>query len=155
MQYRAGIVGCGRIGSELDDDPRRKVVSTHAGAYRAVDEVELVAACDLIKEKLEKCGKRWQIASLYDDYGEMLRKEALDILSICTWNSTHLAVVREAVTNGVKAILCEKPIADSLKNTGRTTFPDSSIESASFLSLSSLAIASLMAFFNNSPFSPA
>ena len=116
MAFRAGIVGCGRIGSEFDDDPKRKMISTHAGAYSTVAEVKLVAACDLSKENLEKCGKRWQVPSLYEDYTEMLRKEALDILSICTWNSTHLEIVKEAANSGVKAIFCEKPIADSLKN---------------------------------------
>jgi len=116
MTFRAGIVGCGRIGSEFDDDPKRKVISTHAGAYSAVKEIELVAACDVNKEKLEKCGLRWHIPSLYQDYQEMLAKEKLDILSICTWNSTHLEIVRKAVNNNIKAIFCEKPIADSLKN---------------------------------------
>lgn len=116
MTFRAGIVGCGRIGSEFDDDLKRKVISTHAGAYTAVKEIDLVAACDVNKEKLEKCGIRWQIPSLYHDYKEMLAKENLDILSICTWNSTHLEVVGEAANNNIKAIFCEKPIADSLKN---------------------------------------
>lgn len=114
--FRAGIVGCGRIGSQFDDDPKRKFVATHAGAYSTVDEVELVAACDLDKEKLAKCGQRWQIPSLYQDYREILSRETLDILSICTWNSTHLDIVKEAVSNGVRAIFGEKPIADSLKN---------------------------------------
>ncbi len=108
MNYRAGIVGCGRIGSEFDDN--------HAGSYSAASEVELVAVSDLNREKLERCGKRWGITSLYENYEEMLRKEALDILSICTWNSTHLEIAREAVNNGVKAVFCEKPIADSLRN---------------------------------------
>jgi predicted dehydrogenase len=116
MTFKAGVVGCGRIGSELDDDPKRKQIVTHAGAYCAVDEVDLVAACDLSKEKLEKCGKRWQITSLYQDLGEMLKNEALDVISICTWNSTHLEIVKEAINNGVRAIFCEKPIADSLRN---------------------------------------
>lgn len=108
MTFRSGIVGCGRIGSEFDDN--------HAGAYSAVGAVELVAVSDLNREKLEKCGKRWGVASLYQHYREMLAKEALDILSICTWNSTHLEIVREGVNHGVKAIYCEKPIADSLQH---------------------------------------
>jgi predicted dehydrogenase len=116
MKYRAGIVGCGRIGSEFDDDPKRRVVSTHAGSYSAVDEIELVAACDLNKVRLDKCGKRWNIPSLYQDYRQMLVKENLDILSVCTWGSTHLEIVKEAVNSSVKEIFCEKPIADSLKN---------------------------------------
>jgi predicted dehydrogenase len=113
---RAGIVGCGRIGSEFDDDPRRKTVSSHAGAYTANGDIDLVAVSDLDEEKLQKCGKRWGVPSLYKDYREMLREQKLDILSICTWNSTHLDIVREAVAAGVKAVFCEKPIADSLKN---------------------------------------
>jgi len=117
MKYKAGIVGCGRIGSEFDDDPKRKQISTHAGAYRDVDDVELIAACDLDKDKLERCGKRWQIPLLYQDLGEML-KNKFDILSICTPSTSHLDIVKEAVKSGVKAIFCEKPIADSLQSAG-------------------------------------
>ncbi|MBN1162058.1 MAG: Gfo/Idh/MocA family oxidoreductase [Dehalococcoidales bacterium] len=115
-KYRAGIVGCGRIGSEFDTDPKRKTVSTHAGAYSASDAIELVAVSDLNEEKLVKCGRRWGITSLYQDYKKMLAEQNLDIISICTWNSTHLDIVKEALNNGVKAVFCEKPIADALKN---------------------------------------
>jgi len=108
MTFRAGIVGCGRIGSEFDDN--------HAGAYAAAPEVELVALSDLDGNKLEEAGKRWGVTYLYENYQEMLRNEALDILSVCTWNSTHLEIAREAVNHGIKAIYCEKPIADTLQN---------------------------------------
>jgi len=114
--YRAGIVGCGRIGSEFDDDPKRKSIASHAGAYSAVKRTELVAVCDADKVKLEKCGKRWNVPELYSDLEEMLEKERLDILSICTWNSTHLALTEQAVAHGVKAIFCEKPLADGLES---------------------------------------
>lgn len=114
--FKAGIIGCGRIGSQFDDNPRKKTISSHAGAYTITGETELVAACDLDEEKLQKCGQKWTIPSLYKDYKEMLRGEKLDIVSICTPNSTHLDIVKEAIKTGIKAILCEKPIADSLKN---------------------------------------
>ena len=116
MIYKAGLVGCGRIGSEFDDDPKRKGVSTHAGAYSAVPETDLVAVADVNRERLYKCGKRWGVESLYQNYEEMLETEKLDILSICTWNSTHLGIVRKAVEYDVKAIFCEKPIADTLSS---------------------------------------
>jgi predicted dehydrogenase len=116
VKYRAGIIGCGRIGSEFDDDPKRRIISSHAGAYTAVAETELVAVADLNKEKLEKCHKKWNVGSLYQDYKEMLGNENLDILSICTWNNTHHEITKRAVDKGVKAIFCEKPIADNLKN---------------------------------------
>jgi predicted dehydrogenase len=116
LKFRAGIVGCGRIGSETDDDPKRMMVRSHAGAYRAVDETELTAVCDSDRNKLEKCGKKWGVPSLYVDYKEMLKKEDFDILSICTWSSSHLEIAKEAIKNGVKAIFCEKPIANSLNS---------------------------------------
>lgn len=116
MTYKAGMIGCGRIGSEFDENPIRKIISTHAGAYSAVPEIELVAVSDINEEKLEKCSKRWNIKSLYQDYKEMLKNETLDILSICTWNSTHLQIVQRAINHGIKAIFCEKPIADTLNN---------------------------------------
>jgi predicted dehydrogenase len=116
MTYKVAIVGCGRIGSEFDDDPKRKGVSSHAGAYSAVPETDLVAVADINREKLNKCGKRWSVKSLYQNYEEMLETENIDILSICTWNSTHLDIVKKAVEYNVKAIFCEKPIADTLDN---------------------------------------
>lgn len=113
--YKAAIVGLGRIASGFDDDPKRKVVWTHAGAYKNVDGIELVALCDIDKDKLNICGKKWGVNKLYTDYNEMLEKEDLDILSICTWSSTHYDVLKSGVKFGVRAIFCEKPIATNLK----------------------------------------
>ena len=114
MTYRAGIVGCGRIGCAFDDDPRRGYVSTHAGAYVRTPGVELVALADIDEGKLSRYGDKFGVPGRYTDYLEMLKREQLDIISVCTWNNTHLDIVRAAVEHGVKAVFCEKPIADSL-----------------------------------------
>jgi predicted dehydrogenase len=113
--YRAAIVGCGRIGCGFDDDPRRKHVSTHAGAYARTPGVELVALSDLDAAKLDRYGDRFQVQGRYLDYREMLRREAVDILSVCTWSPTHRQITEDAVAAGVKAVFCEKPIAESLE----------------------------------------
>jgi len=118
-KYRAAIVGCGRIASDFDDDLKMQKnygISTHAGAYADNSHVELVAAADISQEKLDKFGKRWGVSKLYRDYKELLAKENIDILSICTWNTTHLAILEEAVKAKVKAIFCEKPISNTLVN---------------------------------------
>ncbi len=117
--YNAAIVGCGRIASDFDDDPLMRKnygIYSHAGAYVDNPNIELIAAADISDEQLNKFGKRWSIHRLYKDYRELLKNEEIDILSICTWNSTHLEIFEEAVKNGVKAIFCEKPISNSLKN---------------------------------------
>jgi len=113
--YRAAIVGCGRIGCGFDDDPRREHVSTHAGAYVRTPGVELVALSDVDTAKLDRYGDKFQVQGRYLDYKEMLRREALDILSVCTWSPTHRQITEDAVAAGVKAVFCEKPIAESLE----------------------------------------
>ena len=112
--FRAGIVGCGRIASSFDLDPRRKYVATHAGAYSNSPSVKLISACDIDEQKLEEFSSRWKVKKLYQDLDEMLSKEDLDILSICTWPSTHYGLAKTAVEHGVKALFCEKPITDDL-----------------------------------------
>lgn len=49
----------------------------------------------------------------------MLIKEHLDILSICTWSSTHYEIAENAVEAGVKAIFREKPITSRLGDADR------------------------------------
>jgi len=115
-KYKAAVIGCGRIGSEFDNDPKRMVISSHCGAYSYFKRTKLIAVSDLDEKKLEKCAKKWKVPVFYQDYKEMLNKEKIDILSICTQSSNHLEIIRNAVNYGIKAIFCEKPIADSLKN---------------------------------------
>jgi predicted dehydrogenase len=118
-RYKAAIIGCGRIGSEFDDDPlMRKLygIASHAGAYTENNDFLLVAASDLGREKLSFFGKRWGVSRLYESYEDLFSNERLDVVSICTPNSTHLDILRQAVASGVKAVFCEKPLSDSLEN---------------------------------------
>lgn len=114
--FKAGIIGCGRIGCSFDDDPKRTYIATHAGAYNNAKEINLVALADVDELKLKKYKDKFNVRSIYTDYREMLEKEKLDILSICTWNDTHYDITKEAVKANVKAIFCEKPIASKLED---------------------------------------
>ena len=116
MKHRAGVIGCGRIGYGFDKDPKRSYISTHAGAYNYVKDIDLVAVCDIDKKRVGECVNRWSIPAGYTDYKEMLKNEDLDVLSICTLPSTHYPILKEALKYPLKAIFCEKPIADNLKN---------------------------------------
>jgi predicted dehydrogenase len=112
--FKTGIVGCGRIGSILEEDPLRGKPCTHAGGFSALPAIRLAAGCDIDPERLHKFGKRWNVTNLYSDYREMLEQENLDILCIATWTSLHANMTLEAVKAGVKGIFCEKPIAINL-----------------------------------------
>jgi predicted dehydrogenase len=114
VTLRAGVIGCGRIGCGFDDDPRRQYASTHARAYLRTAGVELAALCDTDERKLERYGMKFGVRGRYTNYEEMLEKENLDVVSICTLNTNHLEIVHAAIGNGVRGIFCEKPIAESL-----------------------------------------
>jgi len=116
MTYKAAIIGCGRIGCGFDDDPKRKYIATHAGAYTVVKNTNLVALVDRDGEILNKYKKKFNVPAIYTDYIEMLKQEKPDIVSICTWNDTHYEITKIAVKYGVKAIFCEKPITSKLKD---------------------------------------
>jgi len=115
MKFRCAIAGCGRIGSEFDDDPLMRKsygICSHAGGYMDNPNTELVAASDIKPEQLEKFKKKWGVTNLYTDYREMLEKEKIDILSICTPPNTHPPILECAIKHEVRAIFCEKPLAD-------------------------------------------
>jgi len=114
MTLRAAVVGCGRIGCGFDEEPQRGRVSTHARAYVESRDIDLVALVDLDPAKLERFSERFDVGGRYTDYEIMLRTEQPDLLSICTLSNSHLEIARAGVTHGVRGILCEKPIADSL-----------------------------------------
>lgn len=111
---RAGLVGCGGIGSALDEgDP--SLVLTHAGGLQANPRARLVAACDPDPQRLRRCGEARGLGpeALYPDFATMLARQQLDLLSVCTPVGLRLPVVQAAVQAGVRVILCEKPLAAS------------------------------------------
>ena len=113
---KCGIIGCGRIGCEFDDKPIKNIIRTHALGYFKNNKTELVALCDIDKQKLQKYGRKYKVKNLYTDSLEMLKNEKLDCLSICTLSNTHLDIVKQAAKSGVKGIIIEKPITNSLED---------------------------------------
>ncbi|MGQ9629666.1 MAG: Gfo/Idh/MocA family protein [bacterium] len=109
--YRVGIIGCGRVASLLESDPLRPHPCTHAGGYAAVSKTRLVAGCDINPQRLRDFKERWGVSRLYTDYREMLKRERLDLVSVCTWTDTHCEIVCAAARAGVRGIVCEKPMA--------------------------------------------
>lgn len=112
---RAAIIGLGQIGNLFDDDPKRAEVWTHAGAYAAIPEIELVAGADPDTERLRRFAARRDRVRGYRDYRAMLRSESVHLLSVCAPTALHHEMVLEAVKAGVKAVFCEKPLASTME----------------------------------------
>jgi len=99
---RVGIIGTGGISR------------AHSKGYIACEYTEIVAATDISEEQLKQYGGEFSVTSLYTDYMEMLKKENLDIVSVCTWHKTHCEIVVNVAPH-VKGIMCEKPMALNLR----------------------------------------
>lgn len=118
-KLKAAVIGCGRIGAEFDNDPKRTYVSTHAGAYATLKGTELVAVCDTDRKKASKCASRWGVNGIFTDFREMMSDLSPDAVSICTPPATHYSVLKEVVKYKPKAVFCEKPIASSVTEASR------------------------------------
>ena len=114
-KLRCAVIGCGRIGCGFDDYESTNI-RTHAGSYFKNNETELVALCDIDKQKLKKYGKKYGIKNLYTDTETMFKKEKPEIISIRTLVETHLMLVKQAAKYGTRGIFLEKPASDSLGN---------------------------------------
>jgi len=98
---KVGIIGCGGIAN-----------GKHMPALKTVPDVEMVAFCDIIRERAEKAAKEYGTpdAKVYEDYKELLKDESIDIVHVCTPNREHSFISIDALEAG-KHVMCEKPMA--------------------------------------------
>jgi predicted dehydrogenase len=101
-KLQVGIVGCGGIanGKHLPSLAKLK------------DTVELVAFCDIVVERAEKAKAQFGApeAKVYEDYHELLKDAAIDVIHVCTPNDSHAPITIAALEAG-KHVMCEKPMA--------------------------------------------
>lgn len=97
---RAGVIGCGFISP------------VHLRGYSRLPNVKIAAVCDLIEERALQAKEKFgdDETSVYTDYKEMLQKENLDIVSVCTENCRHAEISIAALDAGAH-VFCEKPMA--------------------------------------------
>lgn len=81
-------------------------------ALAMIEEVEMVAFCDLIVERAVEAKHEFgnEEAGVYMDYKEMLANEDLDLVHVCTPNNTH-AELSIASMEADCHVMCEKPMA--------------------------------------------
>ena len=97
-KIRIGLVGCGRISKN------------HFGSFESYpDDVQLAAVCDVDPTVLAEHSSRYGVPG-YADMAEMLRAEALDLVTLCTPSGLHPEQAIIAAKHGVGTI-SEKPMA--------------------------------------------
>jgi predicted dehydrogenase len=110
----AAVIGLGRIASLLEDDALREKPCTHAGAISADPDCLLAAGCDLDGERRRLFADRWKVP-VYGDAAAMLAAHRPRILVIATHPDSHAHYCGLAAACGVPVLICEKPLADTLR----------------------------------------
>ncbi|MHB8996417.1 MAG: Gfo/Idh/MocA family protein [Armatimonadota bacterium] len=97
-KYRSLLVGCGGRATE------------HADVYRDIPDMDLVACCDLIPEKVKHFQDTYGIPQGFTDVHEALDKIKPDVVHFVTHPARREWEARIAAEAGVKAAIIEKPM---------------------------------------------
>lgn len=79
------------------------------------DLVEVVAVCDMNGELASDTASEFSIQNSYSDIGDMITREGLNLVDICTPPQTHPKLVGIAASHGCN-VLVEKPLATSVRD---------------------------------------
>jgi predicted dehydrogenase len=116
---RVAIAGCHRMLA------RQPGGHNWAAGFFAVPETRVVAVYDAGAETRRAFVECWSGAwagddiVAYADYVQMLREARPDVVCIATRQTQHADQVERAVAQGVRGILCDKPLATSLAEMDR------------------------------------
>lgn len=100
--FRTAIVGCGGI------------AQTHATYLSKMNNVKIVAVCDILKERAEKLKNTYAPdAEIFDDYVKMLDSVKPDVLHVCTPHYLHSEMAIAALKRNINVML-EKPVCINL-----------------------------------------
>jgi predicted dehydrogenase len=93
------LVGAGGIGCHQ-----------HLPGWARVPFAEVLGLADVSAEALSRAAQIAPGAHTYHDWHELVARDDIDVIDVCTPNRTHAAIVLGALEAG-KHVLCEKPLA--------------------------------------------
>ncbi|KIP53275.1 Gfo/Idh/MocA family protein [Leucobacter komagatae] len=101
----SGSVRAGFIGSGF-------MAAVHSRAARAAG-AQLAAIASSSAESAQRASAKLGIAKAYESVDRLLGDDTIDIVHVCTPNTTHAAIT-EAVIAAGKHVICEKPLATTV-----------------------------------------
>lgn len=101
-KVKVGVIGCGHAGKLHIDYLTRNRYAI------------LASICDLDEKQVRRLAEKFNVASYYTDASEMLRKEKLDAVHICTPPTFHSALAI-MVMDANCHVLVEKPMTFELE----------------------------------------
>jgi predicted dehydrogenase len=105
-----GIIGCGEVGQTMGGtDVYNGIGEWHAHYIQEVEGADLVAVADLKEENARALAEKFGVKHHYTDHHEMLARDDIEVVNICTPSGTHGVLATDAARAG-KNIITEKPM---------------------------------------------
>lgn len=104
---RVGVLGAGRWAQ-----------MAHLPGWARDPRTELVAVCDVDSNLATEAAARFAIPHSATDYREVVQRDDVDVIDVCTPSHTHFELAMAALQAG-KHVLCEKPVAFDFRDTLR------------------------------------
>jgi predicted dehydrogenase len=98
-QLHVGVVGVGGIARDQ-----------HMPAWDRLPFTKIVALADVSPEALDEANHRFAVPHRFRDWRELMDRDDIDVVDICTPNRTHAPIALAALARG-KHVMCEKPLA--------------------------------------------
>ena len=98
-KLRIGLIGCGGMGG-----------GAHAPSYDAIENIEIVAFCDIKIEKAQALADKYGVKNVFENYLDLINMDGIDAVGIATPNYLHSTIAVAALERGLH-VLCEKPDA--------------------------------------------
>jgi UDP-N-acetyl-2-amino-2-deoxyglucuronate dehydrogenase len=99
---KTGIIGCG------------KVAGMHASVLNAIKKSAFTSVCGRDEKRTQEFASRYGVKA-YTNVTEMVSKEKLDMVTVCTPHPAHKDPTIQALKAGANVLL-EKPLASSLED---------------------------------------
>lgn len=103
MMINIGIIGAGSIARYR-----------HLPETELHPQAEIRAICDIVPHRAEEMAEKYHCQA-FTDYQKMIQQADLDAIIVAATNTTHAVMTMAALQAG-KHVLCEKPMATSLKD---------------------------------------
>jgi predicted dehydrogenase len=104
---RVGVIGAGAWAR-----------AAHLPGYRRDPRCRVVAVADTAIDRAREAAREFDIPTATGDAGELLRRDDIDVIDVCTPSHTHFELAWSALEAG-KHVLCEKPVAYDYRDTKR------------------------------------
>lgn len=116
---RAGLVGCGRMGSFTSDAVKQYAPPcwfplSHAEAISVQNDMELVGICDSNKDNLDRSLAIYPNAQRFAALQELLEKCNPDLVALATRTIGRADMMLDCAKSGVRALHVEKPLCNSV-----------------------------------------